>query len=378
MKNFTCSFFLICALGFTALTLPQIGRAQPADPAPKAPVVDARKAADKAMQEMIDKFKKMTPEELRAYTLEMQEEMLRSQLSHQGFNDLELQEIVINFLRERNVQRKNVRAAASHLRDAVKDAKTPGENFAPLLAQLQAVADEEQVQRQKASDELAHKLKLAEHPRLEAMLHLNGFIGDEIWYLGDSTVGISAVNGLAFADSIPEINEQELNKGAAMVREMGENINLARMTPAQIRVYLYDLEEKRLRGVLSEAGFGDEKTQKVIFDWLRAQEVARTEIRFVAGTLRDAIANPNSTDFTILTLIGRWQGLADEEETRRENSILQLHQTLELDNQPRLNALLHLYGIVGDETWRFGDALVSQFALAILPTKDEIRALDVK
>ena len=378
MKIFTRS---LATLFISATVLsPQIVRAQPQEVPPPveapAPLPDRNAAAEKAMQEMMDKFKAMTPDQMRDYMRDMQENMLRSQITQQGFNDLELQEIVVNFLRQQDASRDELRAVAARLRNALGDKNTPTEQFAPLLAELQKAAAAQQVRREQASAELEQTLKLDEQPRVEAMLHLNGFIGDELWSLGDLSIGIGAVNSLPVPDTNQHELDEALEKGAAMGREIGEKI--ARLTPAQLRDYLREIQEKNWRETLTRYNFSDLKTQNLIIEWLHEQDQARREIRLVSARLRDSIANIDTDGFKLLQLMSRWQNLAENESARRSEASAQLSQDLNLAANPRLNALLHLYGIVGDEAWHFGSALTNSFTAVILPTPAEIKALPAK
>ena len=378
MKVFTWSFATLFIA--TAFLTPQIARAQPNEAPPQtevqARVQERNAAAERAMQEMVDKFKKMTPDQLRDYDREMRENALRSNMTDQGFNDLELQDIVINFLRQQEASHGDLRAIAVRLRDALDDKNTPTEQFAPLLAELEKAAAAQQVRREQDSAKLAQTLKLDEQPRVEAMLHLNGFIGDEMWSLGDSSNGIGAVGALPVPDAELQFDPDGMKKAATKGREIFETF--AAMTDEQYRDYIRKNKEDRWRETLTHYGFGDDKTQNAILAWLRAQEEARGEIRVISARVRDSIAKLDTDNFKLLQLLAHWQELAANESVRRTQASAQLRQTLNLDANPRLNAFLHLYGIVGDEAWQFSNALSSNWSLTVLPTKDEIRALAVK
>ncbi len=385
MKLITRSFRMVCALCATTFLLPQIVRAQPNDTAPKAanpPAVDAQadaqKAADAALKEALDKLKNMTVEEMRDYTRTMQEEFLRSQLSRQGFNDLEMQEIVIDFLHQQDAARQNVRSAAAQLRDALTkpdttaNLQTPPEQLTNLLAELQKAAADEQVRREQASVVLAQTLKLDERPRLDATLRLRAIIGDEIWYFGDAFSGMSGLATLPLPAQQKKLSAADFDKAATMGAEMGKKF--AAMTPAQTRDYLREIQETALRKILTDNNFAEEKTQNAILDFVRAQTAARGEIRLVAARLRDAAANTDADDWKLLQLMTSLQSAQDTERARREAATEELRETLNLDANPRLNALLHLYGLIGDEAWSFADALISGSAVAVLPTTAEIKA----
>ena len=381
MKFITRSLALL--LVASSFLLPQIVQAQPNDAAPAiVNPPDAQKAMDEAMKTMIDKFKKMTPQELRDYVRESQEEMWRSQMVRQGFNDLEIQEIVLNFLHQQDAARTDIRAVAARLRDALANTdatintKTTPEQLTILLEELQKAADLEQKRRDKATTELYQTLKLDERSRLDATLHLRGIIGDEIWYLGDAFSGMGALGTLPVPEQKPEISAAELDKGAQLGLEMGKKF--ATMTPAQMRTYLQEAQERTLRAVLTANGFQDETVQNAILDFVHAQNSARSEIRLLAARLRDAAANPNADELQLQQLMAQLQSSNEQEIARRATATDGLQQTLDLQKNSRLNALLHLYGFIGDEAWNFADVLTSGSAIALLPTPAEIKVAPAK
>ncbi len=384
MKSITRPFaVLLAASSFLLPQMLQIARAQPDETAPKTanpPTVDAQKAMDEAMKTTLDKLRTMTVEEMRAYTREMQEEMLRSQLSRQGFNDLEMQEIVIDFLHQQDEARQSTRIAAARLRDALMNAQMTGakpqtspEQWMILLAALHNAADTERERRTRATEKLSQTLKLNEQPRLDATLRLAGVIGDEIWYIGDAFSGMSALSTLPLPAAQPKFSAAEFDKGAQMGLEFGKKF--ATMTPEQIRDYLREIQADALRKILTANGFSEEKMQITVLDFVRTETAARAEIRLLAARLRDAAANPQADEWNLLQLSVQMQTAKDNTIARLAVATDELGKKLGLPEKPRLIALLHLYGFIGSETQSFADALTSGSAVALLPTPAEIKAL---
>ena len=169
-----------------------------------------------------------------------------------------------------------------------------------------------------------------------------------------------------------------VDKAMAEGRETIEKV--AQMTPAQIRDFMQETSEKTVRTLLTQTDFNDLELQEILINYLRQQNIARAKPRLIAARLRDAIADKETTEVQLSQLLSQllsqWQKASDQEQQRTEDAALELRQTLKLDERPRLDAVLHLYGLLDNETWYMSNALAGLSALAMLPTPQEIKQID--
>ncbi len=186
--------------------------AQPAEDAGKGAnppnTADAQKAAaDKAMAEArkgMDKVMAMTPAQLRAYMDQLAEQQLRTLMTANGLNDLELQEKVVLYTRAQSASRTKVREAGARLRDALMDKKSSKELLASLLDEYTTAAEAERERRDKAEGALREDLEIKTNPRLEGVLQLYGIIGDDSWFSGGMLGGVASIAMLPQAAELPK------------------------------------------------------------------------------------------------------------------------------------------------------------------------------
>ena len=133
-----------------------------------------------------------------------------------------------------------------------------------------------------------------------------------------------------------------------------------------------------MRTLLTQTDFNDLELQEIVINYLRQQNLARTQPRLIAARLRDAIADKETTEVQMSQLLSQWQKASDKEQQRTEDAAFELRQTLKLDERPRLDAVLHLYGLLGNETWYMSNALAGLSTLSLLPTPQEIKAVPAK
>jgi hypothetical protein len=150
----------------------------------------------------MQKFAKMTPAEMQQELLRLQEVSFRAAFVRAGYNDLELQDTVWQFLLAQEKARTDVRKAARkmYLATEPKGAALTNPQFEAAIADYQAVAKVEKARREAAIQELDEKIDFSHKPKLKALLLLNGYIGDEAWYTGQSfmasTLGLSTITGI--------------------------------------------------------------------------------------------------------------------------------------------------------------------------------------
>ena len=182
--------------------------------------------------------------------------------------------------------------------------------------------------------------------------------------------------GKAHNPTAADLRKAATEQAMAQGREVADKV--AQMTPAQLRDYLQELQEELARTLLTQNGFTDLALQELIVDYLREQNRARWNVRVLGARVRGAIANQNTTEVELSQLMAQWQKTGEEEKIRSEAATLALRETLKLGEHPRLDAVLHLNGLVGNEGWLMSNALFGINGLSLLPTREEIEALPAK
>ena len=197
-------------------------RAQNA-PAPtaNAPVDEgaAMELGAKAGAEIAERWGKMTPAERKIQMDKMladfartKDSLVRQTLERAGFTKPELQNAVVEFLREQETNRRAARVAAHKLYLALEPRGTAqtrgvavgdGEMLA-LTAAFEDAAEAERARRAKDIEALDKKIGFSTNPRLEGVLLLNGYIGESAFFAGDAQMmGMSVLGSFAGLDETP-------------------------------------------------------------------------------------------------------------------------------------------------------------------------------
>jgi hypothetical protein len=127
-------------------------------------------------------------------------------------------------------------------------------------------------------------------------------------------------------------------------------------------------ERGNLRRSLEEAGFVDKAVQDAVVDFAEQQDVAREELRAVAARCSEAVRNTELPEAELLRLLESYQAEALKAQDAREAALAKLDEKVRWKKQPRLEILLRLKGLLGNQAWLAGDALAEpdSFDLRIL------------
>lgn len=122
--------------------------------------------------------------QMEAQMQQMRELGVRQMLTRAGFTDVALQNAVVAYSNERDKASQSLQDKARQLNEALRGTTATDAQLATLLNDFRAAVEEEKARREVAQSALNAKIGLAAKPRLDAMLMMAGFIGDEAQYLG--------------------------------------------------------------------------------------------------------------------------------------------------------------------------------------------------
>lgn len=176
--------------------------AQPQPPAPapapaQAPVQDAIDATTARMKKMMT----MTPAQIQQEVLRLHETMLRANLTRAGYNDLELQDTLWQWLMEQDTARREVRKTARKVYAGIEPlAALTDAQMEAAIDDYQGAVEDEKVRRETAIAELDKKINFTRRPKLRALLMIHGYIGDEAWFSTSSVMaGSMTISSLGMA-----------------------------------------------------------------------------------------------------------------------------------------------------------------------------------
>lgn len=144
------------------------------------------------------------------------------------------------------------------------------------------------------------------------------------------------------------------------------------MTPAQRREWMDQLAETQLRALMTAQGLNDLEIQEKVVLFTREQSAARAKVREAGARLRDALADKNSSKEALASLLDQFTAAGEAERDRRDRAEGKLREELEMAQNPRLEGLLQLYGIIGDASWFSGGMLSGMASIAMLPEAGEL------
>ncbi len=173
----------------------------------------------KAGAQIAERWSKMTPAQRKIETDKMladfaktKDLLVRHSLERAGFTKPEMQNAVVEFLREQERNRRAARVAANTLYLALEPrgtAQTRGVivSAGEMLALIRAFEDAteaERARRAKDIEALDKRIGFRNNPRLEGVLLLNGYIGESAFFAGDAQMmGMSVLGTLAQLDETP-------------------------------------------------------------------------------------------------------------------------------------------------------------------------------
>lgn len=135
-------------------------------------------------------------------------------------------------------------------------------------------------------------------------------------------------------------------------RPVGGNNRGQRLTPeqrAQREAQRNAQRAQMMRQMLVRAGLTDEAQQNFVVTFAKEQETAREALQEKWRAITQALRGQTVTETQLASLLNDFRALVDEEKTRREKAMVTLETQVELSKKPRLDALLMVMGLTGDE-----------------------------
>lgn len=123
-----------------------------------------------------------------------------------------------------------------------------------------------------------------------------------------------------------------------------------RPTPEQMQQFQAQRTERVIRQGLPALGFTDATLQDALIEFVNTQAAATGPLQQKQLAILQALANKETTDEQITTLMTEWTALSTVEKTRREQALKDLDTSISYSKSPRLSALLTIFGVLGDES----------------------------
>ena len=125
------------------------------------------------------------------------------------------------------------------------------------------------------------------------------------------------------------------------------------MTPeqrAQMQQQMQQRREQGLHQVLTAARFTEAPLQNAIVDFVNQQDTAGQAVQEKARLLGQALRDPAATDAQVAPLLADFRAAVAAEKARRATALKELDADISYTKSPRLDALLTMLGIIGDES----------------------------
>ncbi|MDQ3814606.1 MAG: hypothetical protein M3347_11735 [Armatimonadota bacterium] len=152
------------------------------------------------------------------------------------------------------------------------------------------------------------------------------------------------------AQAQPDPNNQP--KG---VNPPAQEMPFGRIGPRLWRRNAPPMVETNVRARLMAAGFTDKDTQDAVVAFVVERQKARQALREQGRKMEEALRADALTDAEMLTLLHDFRATVEEEKARHKTALAALDAKTGYSKKPRLQALLTLLGIIGDEASYLND-----------------------
>lgn len=106
--------------------------------------------------------------------------------------------------------------------------------------------------------------------------------------------------------------------------------------------------EQQMRNMLTQVGVKETATQDTVLEYIRTDMETRQPLRQQAMKLFQALRNGGVTDDQLLALVTDYRAAQEADKVRREKAQAELDAKVHYSQNPRLEAVLMLAGVVGD------------------------------
>jgi Spy/CpxP family protein refolding chaperone len=122
----------------------------------------------------------------------------------------------------------------------------------------------------------------------------------------------------------------------------------------QIQAQAQQRRELSVRAALTTAGFTEAALQDAVVAYSTEKEKATQALQGKARTLTQAMRTTTTTDAQIAALLNDFRAAVEEEKAQRATAQTALAAQIGLATKPRLDALLMMMGLTGDEAQYLG------------------------
>ncbi len=114
------------------------------------------------------------------------------------------------------------------------------------------------------------------------------------------------------------------------------------------RAHERERKAQNLRHAMSSLGFDDRTLQDEILLYIGGEVRARGQVRRKAQEIYAALRDPGKSDADVRALLAQYQAVVQADRTRRREAEDGLNDRIGFRSKPRLEAMLVLFGVVGD------------------------------
>jgi len=320
----TPQYFLPTILLATAtISVPTLlGTAAPVEAQP-APAPNAQ-AAGPGMD-----WNNMTPEQRGQARRQMRERTLRLILGEGDFDEQNEITPVVQLATAQEDARTPIQELNRSLAASLAKEDTTDELINERLAEIKRRTGAQHEWLAGAAKTLDQMTGYSQKPRLEAILTVMGFIGDEAGFID----GMSGLNNVALQRA----------------RRDGEQTNWAELTPEERSNANAQAREKGLRSLLTEAGIAQPEVLDAVVAFVNEQDEAREPLRDAAAKLMDTVTGAPAGDTEVPGMLAELRKNVAVEKERRTKALEALDAKIGYSKKPRLEAALTVLGIIGDE-----------------------------
>ncbi len=139
----------------------------------------------------------------------------------------------------------------------------------------------------------------------------------------------------------------------------GNRPDVRTMTPEQRQQFFQDQQaarqERMIRGVMGTAGANNAAQQEAVITFSRAKDAATQSLQEMADKLVTAVSTMGVPDTEVARLLKEFQDAVAAEKERRKAARADLDKKINYSKQPRLEMMLTMLGLVGDDSLSMGN-----------------------
>lgn len=164
------------------------------------------------------------------------------------------------------------------------------------------------------------------------------------WFVLGATL---ATASLALAQGGPQNGGGQPGMGGGQGGFGGGNFR--QMTPQQRQQMQAQMREQQLRGALNQIGEG-EVTQTAVLAFAKQQSDAATALQPKITAMRGLFRGNGADDAAVKSALADYRSAVDAARKTRDAQTADLDKQISFSTKPKLEAVLTMLGIIGDET----------------------------